>query len=53
MSELVFFHDATGPDDCRGDDPRRCDRCGRGPEPTANIDNSGNQFTTISCACGA
>ena len=47
MSEPTFFYDARAQTIMVGDDPRRCDRCGRGPEPTASIDNSGNQFAAI------
>lgn len=48
MSEPTFFHDAAGQTIVLGDEPRKCVRCGRGPEPTAIIDNSGNQFAAIS-----
>lgn len=50
MSEPTFFYDAAGQTIIVGDEPRKCSRCRRGPEPTANIDNSGNQFAAI-CLC--
>jgi hypothetical protein len=48
VSEPTFFYDAAAQTITVGDDPRKCVRCGRGPEPTASIDNSGNQFAAIS-----
>jgi hypothetical protein len=48
VSEPEFFYDATSQTILVGDDPRLCSRCGRGPEPTAIIDNSGNQFAALS-----
>jgi hypothetical protein len=43
----TYLFDAKTQNIIVGDDPRKCVRCGRGPEPTANIDNSGNQFAAI------
>lgn len=48
MNEPEFFYDAAARTILVGNDPRTCDRCGRGPEPTAVIDNSGNQFAALS-----
>lgn len=50
MTESPFFYDSRAQTIIVGDDPRKCDRCRRGPEPTAIIDNSGNQFAAI-CLC--
>lgn len=50
MSQPEFFYDRAAQTILVGDDPRVCGRCGRGPEPTAVIDNSGNQFAAI-CLC--
>lgn len=50
MSEPSYFYDTMAQSVIVGDVPRRCSRCGRGPEPTAVIDNSGNQFRAI-CLC--
>jgi hypothetical protein len=50
MSEPTFFYDAASQTIIVGDDPRKCSRCSRGPEPTAIIDNSGNQFAGL-CLC--
>ncbi len=50
MSEATLSYDAAGQTIIVGDEPRKCVRCGRGPEPTAIIDNSGNQFAAI-CLC--
>lgn len=47
MSEPRFFFDARGQSIVVGDDPRKCSRCGRGPEPVAVIDNSASQFAAI------
>ncbi|HKU17568.1 MAG TPA: hypothetical protein VJQ52_24450 [Steroidobacteraceae bacterium] len=47
MSEPTFFFYTRGQTIVVGDDPRKCSRCGKGPEPTAIIDNSGNQFRAI------
>ena len=47
MSEPTHFYDTAAQTIIIGDDPRKCSRCGRGPEPTATIDNSGNQFRAI------
>jgi hypothetical protein len=48
MGEPEFFYDRAAQTILIGDDPRVCLRCDRGPEPTAIIDNSGNQFAAIS-----
>jgi hypothetical protein len=50
MSEPEYFYDTAGQSIIVGDDPRRCSRCDRGPEPTAVIDNSANQFAAL-CLC--
>lgn len=47
MSEPEYFYDASAQSIIVGDDPRKCSRCGRGPEPTAVIDNSRKQFRTL------
>jgi hypothetical protein len=50
MNEPEYFYDEAAQTILVGGDPRRCSRCGRGPEPTAVIDNSANQFRAI-CLC--
>lgn len=47
MSDPEYFYDASAQSIIVGDDPRTCSRCGRGPEPVAVADNSGNQFAAI------
>jgi hypothetical protein len=47
MSDPEYFFDVSAQSIIVGDDPRVCGRCGRGPEPVAIIDNSGNQFAAI------
>jgi hypothetical protein len=33
VSEPTFFYDTAAQTIIVGDDPRKCSRCGRGPEP--------------------
>jgi hypothetical protein len=47
MSEPHYFYDEAAQTIVVGDNPCRCSRCGRGPEPVAVVDNSGNQFRAI------